>query len=159
MTDQEIRDTIRQMLTDWNAATPAQRASALTAATAAAEAAQQRGLAMSHTERVAVGSFTAVFTRGADAKRFYDRLVAHPAGDYAVPESITLNRKGGRMVSWQAAPKAFEDHGRDSSPGIFQYWADMAETVGSVGSTFGEPPFGAGRRTAYLNGMPGQAEM
>lgn len=114
---------------------------------------------MTHIEDIEAGRFTAVFTNGEDAKRFYDRLVAKPEGDYAVPESITLNRRGGRRVSWQAAPKAFEDHGRDSSPGIFQYWADMADTVGSYGSTFGEPPFGTGARTAYLNGRPGQAEM
>lgn len=29
MTEQEMRDTIRQMLKDWNTATPAQRAEAL----------------------------------------------------------------------------------------------------------------------------------
>lgn len=33
MTDQEIRDTIRQMLKDWDAATDEQRAAALKAAT------------------------------------------------------------------------------------------------------------------------------
>jgi hypothetical protein len=35
----------------------------------------------------------------------------------------------------------------------------MAETVGYYGSTFGEPPFGTGKRTAYLNGRAGQASM
>jgi hypothetical protein len=117
------------------------------------------GMIMSYIEDVKAGRFTAIFTNGADAKRFYDRLAANTASNYVVPDSVKLNRKGGRQVSWQAAPRAFEDHGRDSSPGIFQYWADMADTVGSYGSTFGEPPFGAGARTAYLNGMPGQAEM
>ena len=105
------------------------------------------------------GKFTAVFTRGTDAKAFHDRLVAEPEGFHVEPGSVRLNRKGGRQVSWQAAPKAFEDHGRDGSPGIFQYWADTAETVGFYGSTFGEPPFGTGKRTAYLNGLAGQASM
>ena len=31
-TDQDMRDTIRQMLADWNAATPAQRAASLATA-------------------------------------------------------------------------------------------------------------------------------
>jgi hypothetical protein len=103
---------------------------------------------------VRAGKFTAVFTRGADAKAFYDRLAAKPEADRAVPGSVKLNRKGGRQVSWQAAPGAFE-----GDEGIFRYWADMAETVGYYGSTFGEPPFGTGARTAYLNGRPGTASM
>ncbi len=113
----------------------------------------------SQVEDVKAGRFTAVFTRGEDAKAFHDRLVAEAEGFHVVPGSVALNRKGGRQVSWQAAPKAFQDHGRDGSPGIHQYWADMADTVGHYGSTFGEPPFGTGKRTAYLNGRPGQASM
>lgn len=42
MTDEEIRETIRQMLKDWTAATPEQRQSALDAAAEAAEAAGRR---------------------------------------------------------------------------------------------------------------------
>ena len=110
-------------------------------------------------EAVKTGKFTAVFTRGQDAKAFYDRLAANPEADYVEPATIKLNRKGGRQMSWQAGPEAFEDHGRDDSPGIFQYWADMAETVGFYGSTFGEPSSGTGRRTAYLNGRAGRARM
>lgn len=41
MTDQEIRDTIRQMLADWNAATPAQRAEALRRSGEAARRAEE----------------------------------------------------------------------------------------------------------------------
>jgi hypothetical protein len=103
------------------------------------------------------GKFTAVFTRGQDAKAFYDHLVASPEGDHVEHGSVQLNRKGGCQVSWQAAPGAFEDHGRDGTSGIFRYWAVMAETVGCYGSTSGEPLSGTGARTAYLNGRPGQA--
>jgi hypothetical protein len=39
MTDAEIRETLRQMLKDWEAATPEQRQGALEAASKAAEAA------------------------------------------------------------------------------------------------------------------------
>jgi hypothetical protein len=110
-------------------------------------------------EAVKAGQFTAVFTRGDDAKAFYDRLVAEPEGFHVEPGSVKFNRKGGRQVSWQAGARAFEDHHRDDSPGVLQYWADMAETAGYYGSTFGEPPFGTGQRTACLNGRPGQACM
>jgi len=103
------------------------------------------------------GKFTAVFTRGQDAKAFYDRLAASPEDDHVEPGSVQLNRKGGCQVSWQAAASAFEDHGQDDSSGIFRYWAVMAETVGCYGSTSGEPPNGTGARTAYLNGRPGPA--
>lgn len=101
-------------------------------------------------EAVKAGRFTAVFTRGQDAEAFYDRLVAEGAGFHAETGSVKLNRRGGRQVSWQAAPRAFEDHGRDDSPGIFQYWADMAETVGHYGSTFG----GAPARHRQADGLP-----
>ena len=110
-------------------------------------------------EAVKAGKFTAVFTRSQDAKAFYDRLVANPEADYVEPGTVKLNRKGGRQVSWQAAPRAFEDHGRDDSPGIVQYWADMTDTVGHYGSTFGEYPNRAGARTACLNGRPCPPEM
>jgi hypothetical protein len=60
-------------------------------------------------------------------------------------------------VSWQAAAGACQGHVRDGSSGIFRYWAVMAEIVGCYGSTSGEPPYGTGARTAYLNGRPGQA--
>lgn len=99
------------------------------------------------------GKFTAVFTRGSDAKAFFERLAGDPAGFRVAPDSLRLNRKGGREVSWQAAPDAF------GGEGIVRYWDSMAETVGYYGSTFGEPPFGRGRRTAYLNGQPGTACM
>jgi hypothetical protein len=115
---------------------------------------------MTYIEDVKAGKFTAKFTNGEDAKRFYDRLVANPASDHVEPDSIRLNRKGGRLVSWQANERAFGDQRRnDGQEGIFQYWMDMAETVGYYGSSFGEPPTGAGRYTAYLNGMPGPASM
>jgi hypothetical protein len=109
---------------------------------------------MGNIEDVKAGKFTAVFPSSDSAGRFYDRLIANPDGDFVVPGSVTRNRANGRQVSWQAAPKAFEDHARDDSPGIFQYWADMCEAVGYHGSTPGEPPFGAGAKTAYLNGRP-----
>ena len=120
---------------------------------------RQHDIRETQVEAVTAGRFTAVFTRGADAKAFYDCLVANPEAEYAEPGTVTLNRKGGRQVSWQAGPKAFEDHHRDDSPGIFQYWADMAETVGHYGSTFGEYPNRAGARTATLNGRPCPPEM
>ena len=114
---------------------------------------------MTHLDDARAGKFTAVFTRGPDALAFHERLTADPAGFYVVPGSLHLNRKGGRLVTWEAAPGAFEDHGRGGGAGIIQYWHDMADTVGHYGSSFGEPPTGAGSRTAHLNGIPCQAEM
>jgi hypothetical protein len=110
---------------------------------------------MSHVpEDVKAGIFTAEFTRGADALAFLTRLAGEPEGFYVKPGSVRLNRKGGRLVTWEAAPEAFQHSG-----GMFGYWQSMAETVGYYGSTFGEPPTGAGKRTACLNGMPGPAVM
>jgi hypothetical protein len=111
---------------------------------------------MTHTDDVKAGKFTAVFPNGKapSAGRFYDRLTNDPDGDFVVPGSVTRNRANGLRVSWQASERAFEDHKRDDSPGIFQHWADMCETVGYYGSTTGEPPWGAGAKTATLNGRP-----
>jgi hypothetical protein len=108
-------------------------------------------------EAARTGKFTAVFTRGQDAKAFYERLAASPEDDHVEPGSVQLNRKGGCQVSWQAAPSAFKDQGQDGSTGISRYWAVMTETVGRYGTTPGEPPNGTGARTAYLNGRPGPA--
>jgi hypothetical protein len=95
----------------------------------------------SFTGAVTSGYFTAVFT-------------GEPAKNWVVPGSVKLNRAGGRQVSWTAAPEAFA-----GTEGIFGYWTSMAEMVGYYGSTFGEPPFGTGRRTATLNGRPCPASM
>jgi hypothetical protein len=61
--DQEIRDTLRQMLADWNAATDEQRASALAAAERAATAAELR-LQAAAAERAAADSFERSDTDG-----------------------------------------------------------------------------------------------
>lgn len=99
------------------------------------------------------GRFTAVFARAADAGEFYARLAANPDDFYT--SEVKRNRANGRIVTWQATGRAFNANGRD----ILGYWLDMTETVGYYGSTFGEPPFGADRRTATLNGRPCPASM
>ncbi len=100
------------------------------------------------------GRFTAVFATSADAQAFYERLSGEPAGFYA--RSIRRNRANGRVVMWERDREVPDELGR---PGWEVYWTDMCETVGYYGSTFGEPPFGTGKRTAYLNGRAGPASM
>jgi hypothetical protein len=112
------------------------------------------------------GEFTAVFPRGADARDFYERITGNapspysgrvdPPGAWYVSD-VKLNRKGGRIVTWQATAQALADEA--GQPGWQTHWDGMCLTVGMYGSTFGEPPFGAGRRTAYLNGRACPAEM
>lgn len=115
-------------------------------------------------------SFEAVFTRGPDATAFYDRLTADPAAFYTA--NVTRNRKGGRIVRWDldedardtalkalAARYPDSDYVPAATEDPAEYLAGMCETVGYYGSTFGEPPFGTGRRTATLNGRPCPASM
>jgi hypothetical protein len=105
------------------------------------------------TTEARAGRFTAVFTRSSDAASFYARLTASPDDFWTT--DVRRNRANGRTVTWQATGRAFDSNGRD----IIGYWQDMCETVGFYGSTFGEPPFGAGRRIATLNGRPCPASM
>lgn len=114
-------------------------------------------------ERVQAGEFTAVFPDGERARQFFERVSGKPEDWNAEPGSVRLNRKGGRQVSWKAAPAAWRNTTFDANPtpelGIRGYWVSMAETVGYYGSSFGEPPWGTGRKTAYLNGMACPASM
>ena len=107
---------------------------------------------MSGTEDTRAGRFTAVFPNSRTAGRFFDRLTSDPDGEYAEADSIKRNRANGKIVTWTSTAKAFQDHLRDSQEGIFQHWADLCELVGYYGSTSGEPPWGAGAKTAFLNG-------
>jgi hypothetical protein len=97
------------------------------------------------------GEFTAQFTNSRDAEAFRARLAGDPDGFHVEPDSVKLNRKGGCRVTWTVAAFAV--------PNLHEYELGMAETVGYYGSTFGEPPFGAGRRTATLNGRACPASM
>jgi hypothetical protein len=106
---------------------------------------------MSQSSEAIAGRFTATFARSEDAQAFYERLTG--TDDFWV-KNVRRNRANGKIVTFEATEKAFQH-----SEGILGYWQDMAETVGYYGSTFGEPPYGSGKRTAYLNGMPGPATM
>jgi hypothetical protein len=96
------------------------------------------------------GEFTAQFTNSTDAEAFRARLAGDPDGFHADPASVKLNRKRGCQVRWTAT---------DQVKNLHEYELGMAETVGYYGSTFGEYPFGAGRRTATLNGRACPASM
>lgn len=110
------------------------------------------------------GEFTAVFPRGTDAADFVARITGKapspwtgridPPGSWYVTDVRQTPAGRGRTVTWKATAQAF-----DGTDGITGYWNDMCLTVGSYGSTFGEPPWGAGKRTAYLNGRACPAEM
>ena len=104
------------------------------------------------------GRYVATFDRSADAAAFYERLAADAHGFYVVHGTLRRNRANGRLVAWQADPSRIrgDEYGE---PRWLTYWNGMAVTVGFYGSTFGEPPFGTGRRTAYLNGRAGPAVM
>jgi hypothetical protein len=106
----------------------------------------------------AEGRFIACFPRAADAADFYARLMEAPERDWRAT-GVAMNRKGGRVVTWQATAEAFTKDSCAGPQGIFRYWMDMSDTVGYYGSTFGEPPTGAGRRTATLNGRACTASM
>lgn len=105
------------------------------------------------------GKFTAVFPDAATAKAFYDRL---SAGGFYVTD-VKRNRSNGRIVTFTATEQAYQNTTYAANPdrtqAIMGYWTSMAETVGYYGSTFGEPPSGAGARTATLNGRPCPATM
>lgn len=113
------------------------------------------------------GEFTAVFPRGADAAAFAARITGQapspysgridPPGSWYVTDVKQTPAGDGRTVTWQATAEALADRGGE--PGWSSTWNDMCLTVGSYGSTFGEPPYGAGARTAYLNGRACPAEM
>jgi hypothetical protein len=118
------------------------------------------------------GRFQAVFPRAQDAQAFFDRITGKAPSPYSgradgpgawSAKDIKQNRKGGRIVTWAYdgpvplnAP-AWE--GENAPPRWHDYWVLMAEPVGFYGSTFGEPPYGAGRRTATLNGRSCPASM
>jgi len=118
------------------------------------------------------GRFTAVFANGKDAAAFYARITGQAGsvytGEISPPSAwsakdITINRKGGRIVTWAYDGPIPLDAPAWDSPGApprwAEYWASMAETVGFYGSSFGEPPSGAGRYAATLNGRVCPASM
>jgi hypothetical protein len=118
------------------------------------------------------GRFTAVFARGADAAAFLARITGQAGSPYtSQPDApgawyardARVNRKGGRTVTWAYdGPGPLDGPAWDSPdapPRWHDYWVSMAETVGFYGSTFGEPPWGAGARTATLNGRACPASM
>lgn len=118
------------------------------------------------------GYFRAVFPDRDSAAAFYARITgAAPnpwTGQYDRPGAwyvtdVAMNRRGGRIVTFRRDREVPDEPGIPGltapRPGWQTYWQDMALTVGSYGSTFGEPPTGAGRKTATLNGMPCPAEM
>ena len=106
----------------------------------------------------AEGKFIASFPRARDAAAFYARVMEAPERDWNAAD-VRMNRKGGRIVTWQATEDAFAKDGCPGPQGIFRYWMDMSDTVGYYGSSFGELPIGAGRRTATLNGRACTASM
>lgn len=119
------------------------------------------------TVKLEPGQFMAVFPDGHSAGEFFDRLTANPGGDYAIPDSIARNRRGGRVVRWQVEVAKLSDSlGRPVTPATMDrcmevYWRDMCETVGHYGTTIagwarhsGNPsPDGAtSDKLAWLNG-------
>lgn len=109
----------------------------------------------------AEGKFIASFPRARDAAAFYARVMEAPERDWRAT-GVRMNRKGGRIVTWQATRAAFAEHftaDGTAASGIGRYWMDMAETVGYYGSSFGELPIGACCCTATLNGRACPASM
>src|SRR5690348_1858310 len=101
------------------------------------------------------GRFEAVFPDAESAGDFYERLMRNPAGDHAL--NVKRNCANGRTVTWTTEVLPVTDPLRMRP--VIEYWLSMCETVGYYGSTFGEPPFGTGKKTAYLNGRPCPASM
>ena len=106
------------------------------------------------------GHFTAVFPSASSARDFFARL---SGADPRYPDETPARswnardvRCNGKTVTWEN-DRVPADEG--SQPGWSVYWLDMAETVGYYGSSFGEPPYGRGRKTAYLNGRACPASM
>lgn len=110
------------------------------------------------TEGARRGRFVAEFAGAAEAAAFYARLERDLAGFRVAPGTLRRNRANGRLVAWEAEP-AWVEGTEYGEPRWVTYWNSLAETVGYYGSTFGEPPFGTGRRTARLNGRAGPACM
>jgi hypothetical protein len=98
------------------------------------------------------GHFTAVFPSAATARDFFERVSADPAASWNASDV----RRNGKTVTWENDREPADE---GSQPGWLSYWLSMCETVGYYGSSFGEPPSGRGRKTAYLNGRACPASM
>lgn len=116
-----------------------------------------------NTEAAKAGQFVAEFPDSKRAAAFFERLTGDPDGFYA--KDIQRNRANGVLVSWEVdlsvREPALTARGVDPVPpfGWHDYWVSMCETVGYYGSSFGEPPWGSGAKTAYLNGRACPASM